>query len=175
MDFSNADAAAIAVLRSINPRSIIENFEYCGLIYRIGNRYNYTIPRRGAQERDRSNASLDGIRLPFGAVEMGNYHTHGDYTVIGPWDPSVGYHRDRRARSPQELFPEATPFGTRMLPGDHFSSADIITANARAQGIPGYRAYLGTPSGVLYVYHLPNGTNQIVLYRGPRPVITANR
>ncbi|MCU0229120.1 MAG: DUF4329 domain-containing protein [Bryobacterales bacterium] len=174
MQFRTANEAAIHILRVINPRSIIENFEYAGLIYRTSQGYNYTIPHRGNTDWDRGNADLDWIRIPPNAVEVGHYHTHGDYTFRGPWDATLGCHHDRRARGTGELTREATPFGVRMFIGDYFSPVDLSTTRARGRGVSGYRAYLGTPSGVLYYWDPPNSPNQVVLARGVRPVIPAN-
>jgi hypothetical protein len=61
-----------------------------------------------------------------------------------------------------------------MLLGDSFSPVDLTTATERGRGVPGYRAYLGTPSGVLYYWDPPHGRNQVVLFRGTRPVIPAH-
>lgn len=174
MPFRTADEAASQILRVINPRSIIEDFEYAGLIYRTPQGFDYTIPRRGGTDWDRGNASLTGIQIPRNAVEVGNYHTHGDYTFNDHWDPVAGCSRSRRAVRPEERVLASTPFGTPMLLGDSFSAADLTTATERGRGVPGYRAYLGTPSGILYYWEPPHGRNQVVLFRGTRPVIPAH-
>lgn len=82
-------------------------------------------------------------------MEVGNYHTHGDYTFNDHVDLVAGCARSRRAVRPEERGLAATPFGIPMLLGDSFSPGDLTTPTERGRGVPGYRAYLGTPSGVL--------------------------
>ncbi|MEZ5426414.1 MAG: DUF4329 domain-containing protein [Pyrinomonadaceae bacterium] len=159
MSFATADQAAAHILKIINPRSIIENFEYAGFIYKTENGYDFTIPRRQIGDWSRSNTSLDSISIPANAVEVGFYHTHGEYQYNSTLIPG------------SEHGIEPTPFGIPMAPGDHFSNTDLITANNRGRGISGYRAYLGTPSGVIYYYDPPNDANQHFLCRHNRPVI----
>ncbi|MEZ5429040.1 MAG: hypothetical protein R2747_22530 [Pyrinomonadaceae bacterium] len=46
---------------------------------------------------------------------------------------------------------------------------DVLNDTGRR--IRGYRAYLGTPSGAIYYYDLPNDRNQHLLFRHNRPAI----
>lgn len=70
--FKVSDAAGIAAIRDINPRSIREGVEYAGRIYRNKDgTYSYTSPRKGTKA-----ASDPGQCLP-GTKNAGPYHTHG--------------------------------------------------------------------------------------------------
>ncbi|MEM7211468.1 MAG: DUF4329 domain-containing protein [Pseudomonadota bacterium] len=161
--YSTAEEAAIAALNLINPLSIKNNREYAGLIYRQPDgRYNYTQPRTQPGAWHQSNASLDGIKIPAGTVEVGNYHTHGDYTMPGHYDATLGRHLDRRRRPGERLYPQRTPFGTTMTQQEFFTDRDIATMNSRAQRNPEYRAYLGVPNGAIYALE-PGGKTQTTL------------
>lgn len=150
--YATADEAAIAVLNLINPVSIRENREYAGLIYRRPDGlYDYTRPRTQPGEWHRGNASLAGIEIPAGAVEVGCYHTHGDYTVMGAYDEDLQRHRDRRRRPGEQLYSRPTPFGVPMTQEEFFSAPDVATINARGRGNPDYRGYLGAPNGAIYM------------------------
>lgn len=171
--YATADEAAIAVLNLINPVSIRENREYAGLIYRLPNgRYDYTQPRTQPGEWHRGNASLEGITIPAGAVEVGCYHTHGDYTVLGAYDDDLGRHRDRRRRPGEQLYSRATPFGEPMTQEEFFSAPDVATINNRGRGNRDYRGYLGAPSGAIYM--MESGANRQTMLRKPT-VITVER
>lgn len=149
--YATADEAAIAVLNLINPISIRENREYAGLIYRRPDgRFDYTIPRTQPGDWHRSNASLAGIEIPPGTVEAGCYHTHGDYTILGPYDAQQRRHLDHRRRPGERIYPRRTPFGTVMTQEEFFSSPDVATINSRGRGNPDYRGYLAAPSGAIY-------------------------
>ena len=149
--YATADEAALAVLNLINPVSIRENREYAGLIYRRPDgRFDYTIPRTQPGDWHRSNASLAGIEIPPGTVEAGCYHTHGDYTMPGPYDQTLRRHLDRRRRPGEQLYSRRTPFGTVRTQEEFFSSPDVATINERGRGNPDYRGYLGVPNGAIY-------------------------
>jgi RHS repeat-associated protein len=68
---SRRDAGS-AALRDINGRSIRENREYAGIIYKNSDgTYSYTPPRKGDEHK-----SNTGI-APIGNEVVGDYHTHG--------------------------------------------------------------------------------------------------
>jgi hypothetical protein len=71
--FSTPDAAAIAALVEINPVSIAINREFAGSIYKSGQNFGFTRPKRG-NERD----SDPDVPVPAGSKAVGNYHTHGN-------------------------------------------------------------------------------------------------
>ena len=48
--FATADAAAKAALKKANPKSIKDNLEYSGLIYKKDGKYYYTGPKQGTDQ-----------------------------------------------------------------------------------------------------------------------------
>ena len=139
--FTTQDQAAKAALNLANPLSVAENREYAGLIYREPNgRYNYTLPLRG----DATGSHPWSAPLPPGAVEVGWYHTHGDYSLS---DPSVG---------PAMATPGVRRTSSPMQDGfnsDNFAPMDVDLA----EQVPNSKAYLGTPSGQFKVYNPSTG------------------
>lgn len=147
--YTSADDAAIAALDEANPISIRQNLEYGGLIYRLRDgRYGYTRPQRGTIH----GFSLSTVHLPTGTTEVGNYHTHGDYSQPNLTRP--GYHRVR---------PHQDTTGSLYFSGD-----DVLVARKRAR-IRSYRAYLGRPDGE-YLFYEP-GTNNYGKLPKRRPVL----
>ncbi len=72
--YSSADAAAEQAIQDVNERSINENREYAGRIYRNPDgTHSYTNPRRGTND-----SSYPG-ETPRGKKNEGYYHTHGAY------------------------------------------------------------------------------------------------
>jgi len=76
--FSSADSAARAALIRYNSKSIRDNLEYGGLIYKGKNgKYDFTKATRG---------DLDGVdpwsgkKLPRTVKKTGYWHTHGNYS-----------------------------------------------------------------------------------------------
>lgn len=74
--------------------------------------------------------------VPEGTTRVGDYHTHGDYSVLDPVTREVVRTSD----------PERDDFNS-----DYFSSGDRASQDARTGLYPGMRFYLGTPlaSGAL--------------------------
>lgn len=172
--YATADDAAIAVLNLINPVSIQKNHEFAGLIYRRPDGlFDYTQPRTQPGEWHRGNASLAGIEIPPGTVEVGCYHTHGDYTVLGPYDAQQRRHLDRRRRPGERLYSRRTPFGETMTQEEFFSAPDVATINSRGSGIPGYRGYLGTPGGAIFA--LEPGASQQTRLQKPTLIKVSRR
>jgi hypothetical protein len=70
-----------AALSEANPQSIKENTEYGGLVCKNKDgTYGYTKPEKGTGTRFDPSA----VTVPPGTTVVGNYHTHGDYSVVGP-------------------------------------------------------------------------------------------
>lgn len=139
---SEQDHAGRLALAGANPRSIRENLEYGGLIYELpSGRYSYTRPLPGTDQG--FNPSSARSTVPPGAIVVGDYHTHGDYSVF---DPVTG-------RAIRTGDPARDAFNS-----DNFSSADLAGIAADAAGAPNYRGYLGTPSGALKAYDPSTGT-----------------
>ena len=132
--YATQDEAARAALNSANPRSIAENREYSGMIYRgADGQYYATDP----QAAGLSGATLPVNLIPAGATETGFYHTHGNYSLADG---------------------TATDAAHDEFDSEHFSQTDIDTANARGAGNPDYRSYLATPSGGQQVHNPSTGT-----------------
>jgi hypothetical protein len=67
---------------------------------------------------------------------VGEYHTHGDYSRI-----------DSKGNITRVSNPKLD-----NLNSDRFSSGDKSDIRKEAKSNPGYRGYLGTPSGRFWVY-----------------------
>ena len=129
--YTTQDAAAKAVLSGLNPKSIKENTEYAGLIYKDSNGlFHYTNPNGG-----NGDSSPVGS-IPKGTTEYGDYHTHGDYATPGP-----------------DGKPVRTDAAHDRYNSDHFSSVDKQQNRDSARSNPAFRGYLGTPSGALLIYN----------------------
>ena len=77
--YETQDAAARAALSEANPISIRDNLEYGGLIYRDDSgRYAYTGPIRGSEQ----GVNPFNAPIPEGTMLVGDYHTHGDYSIF---------------------------------------------------------------------------------------------
>lgn len=139
--FATQDAAARAALTSANPQSISANREYGGVIYRdTSGQYYYTGPVQGsAAGFDPSSAPA-----PSGTQVVGDYHTHGDYSMQDPVTKVI-----TRTSDPAR----------DNLGSDNFSREDKIGIAHDGAGNPAYRGYLGTPSGTFRRYNPATGQN----------------
>jgi RHS repeat-associated protein len=140
--YSAQDSAAVAALEEANPQSIADNLEYGGLIYEEGGDYHFTEPQRGTPTG--YNTSSARPLVPKTGTIVGDYHTHGDYSH------QVGGNVVR------------TTAAMDAFNSNNFSAADIRGITADAVGIPSYRGYLGTPSGVFRAYD-PHAGHQYVI------------
>jgi len=129
--FSSADAAAKAALLRYNDKSIRDNREYGGLIYKTPNgRYDFTRASKG---------DMDGVnpwefgegRIPKCAEEAGYWHTHGSYS-------------DRNGNP--------TTKNKDAFNSDNFSQRDRDVGDMMGQGKAEYKGYVGTPSGAFKGY-----------------------
>ena len=132
--FSSADSAARAALIRYNSKSIRDNLEYGGLIYKGKNgKYDFTKATRG---------DLDGVdpwsgkKIAKNCEETGYWHTHGNYS--------------RRDGTP-------TTKENDYFNSNDFSPDDKNAAKISGQGKTEYRGYVGTPSGVFKGYNSKNG------------------
>ena len=127
--------AAKAALANANPASIAANLEYGGLIYRDDStgKYHYSGPVIG----DDQGVSPYDAGHPAGTTVVGYYHTHGDYSTVGPSGKAI-----------RTSDPTADRFNS-----DHFSDTDKDIADRRVSGNADYRAYLGTPGGDFLEYN----------------------
>lgn len=118
----------MAVLRIVNPKSKRENLEYGGLIYKDAKGYyHYTGP---ISAKNPKGVNPWDAPIPADATEVGNYHTHGDYSVGNPKTNEV----TGRARTKAE----------DCFDSDNFSENDHKNDNKRC--------YLATPGGRIWVH-----------------------
>ncbi|OFJ48201.1 hypothetical protein BA896_003595 [Janthinobacterium lividum] len=132
--FSSADSAARAALIRYNSKSIRDNLEYGGLIYKGKNgKYDFTRATRG--DNDGVNP-WEGNKIAKNCEESGYWHTHGNYSTENgtPTTKEKDYYDS-----------------------NNFSRADIDIAKSKGIGKFEYRGYLGTPSGALKGYNSKNG------------------
>ena len=148
IELTEQDKKAIEALDNINAKSIKDNKEYGGYIYKLDGEYSYTVQNDGTG----ASLSLDASLVPDGAIIVGDYHTHGDYS-------SYNYETNTVIGTGNKA--------TDVFNSDNFSTGkggDIlgIRASAPAGGI--YRGYLGTPSGVYKAYN-PYTDSQYIIKR----------
>jgi uncharacterized Zn-binding protein involved in type VI secretion len=137
--FKSSDAAAKAALKEANPKSIKANKEYGGLIYKKADgTYGYTKPAAGTGD----SFNPHKISTPPGTTVVGDYHTHGDYSVEGKDGNPV------RTSNPKK----------DDYNSDNFSDDDILGITDDAKGKSEYRGYLGTPSGTFKVFDPATGS-----------------
>lgn len=139
--YSTANEAAKAALEFINPKSIKENREYAGYIYRDKHgRYHYTGPAHGTDQE----SSPSDARAPKNSTIVGNYHTHGNYSLLGPDGRAVATGDPHRDDFNSDHF-------SRGAQGDTGEIADMAKTH------PGFLGYLGTPSGKFLIYDPATG------------------
>ncbi|MGK5077794.1 RHS repeat-associated core domain-containing protein [Janthinobacterium sp. HLX7-2] len=132
--FSSADSAARAALTRYNPKSIRDNLEYGGLIYKGRNgKYDFTKAMRG--DTDGVNP-WNGKGVAKNCEERGYWHTHGNYS--------------KKDGTP--TIKENDYFNSNV-----FSPADKNIAKSSGQGKVEYRGYVGTPSGEFKGYDSKTG------------------
>jgi hypothetical protein len=132
--FKTQDEAAMAALLNANPQSIKDNAEYGGLIYLGADGfYYYTCPIKC----DGDTVEPKDAPAPPGGSVVGDYHTHGDYSI----------------KDPITAKPVATGDPARDdYDSDNFSVGDKQGIAMEGKGIPAYAGYLGTPSGTFRKY-----------------------
>lgn len=135
-------------MKSINRKSISENKEYAGQIYKNPDgTYGYTDPVQGTGDESHPSSSP----TPSGTDVVGNYHTHGDYSVLT--DQGL-----TRASS----VPGAGDPATIDAEADNFSNGDLQQYQQMNQRYPGFTGYLGTPSGNMRSFDPTTGKNSII-------------
>jgi hypothetical protein len=142
--FDSADAAAKSVLAVANPQSKRDNLEYAGLIYRgTDGKYYSTGPVKGTDQ----GANPSKAPAPPGTQVVGDYHTHGDYSTKNRATGAAVRTND----------PSKDEFNS-----DNFSTTDKRGIARDGQGIPGYKGYLGTPSGTFRKYDPATGSDTVL-------------
>jgi len=127
---STPEEAAHWALTNYDPLSIQKNKEYAGKLYRDsdGNFYfTDSKPQKGASSNTGS--------VPSGTTEVGDWHTHGDYSIKFLW-------MYLRTHNPQR----------DCCDSDHFSPDDKSGNRDSLRIYPDYKGYLGTPSGNFLIY-----------------------
>jgi hypothetical protein len=154
--FDTPDAAARDALNRANPRSVADNLEYGGLVVKDlqTGRYSATAPRVGTGD------SFDpySVRTPGRTQQAGDYHTHGDYSVQGPGG------QPQRTGNP----------ALDDYNSDRFSRGDTDGIRADGRNRPGYKGYLGTPSGDYRSFDPASGSD-VVMGRQPGTLATTAR
>jgi len=143
--FDTMREAAIHVLNFINPISIEFNIEFGGYIYRDSNdgKYYATIPVYGNQNE----VTLNRSRVPEDAAIVGDYHTHGDYSLFLTENFSL-----RTGISFLDSFNSNDFSGTHSEYGDRYFIASRSLYLAYGEDAFNYHGYLGTPSGFFLEY-----------------------
>jgi hypothetical protein len=140
--FSSADKAALNILKTTNPKSIRNNKEYAGMICKkevpsekcskgslTCNKTVFfaTEPKKGTL----AGASPSESPCPPDSTPVGDYHTHGDYSLTD----------GIRATAATDAYDSL-----------HFSVTDILDNDAS-----GLTGYLGTPNGTFLKYEPSTG------------------
>ena len=149
LSLSAQDAKAVEALDIANPLSIKDNLEYGGYIYRKPDgSYGYTAPLKGTSKGFQPSSAAHLV--PSGAVIVGDYHTHGDYSI---YNLKTG----AAIRSSNPL--------NDQFNSDYFSKGDYRGISIDARRSPDYRGYLGTPSGVFRAFnpHAPKGKQEYII------------
>tara|TARA_R110002126_G_scaffold212488_1_gene359097 strand:- start:2430 stop:6413 length:3984 start_codon:yes stop_codon:yes gene_type:complete len=133
--FKSSDEAALHIMKIANPLSKRDNLEYGGLIFKdAGGMYGFTGPIIG--DEDGVNPFNGSAAVPENTVEVGYWHTHGEYSVFDENDNIV-----------RTGDPSLDDFNS-----DHFSVPDIDIANARGNVSTEYKGYVGTPGEIYRGY-----------------------
>ena len=99
------------------------------MIYSKGGKFYATIPVAGTGRTFKPILALP--QVPSGAKIVGDYHTHGDYSIEGKKGSVI------RTSDPLR----------DSFSSDEFSKEDIRISDLARLKYPCHRSYLGTPSG----------------------------
>ena len=147
-EFKTKEEAAKAALKSVNDKSIADNKEYAGQIYRNPDgTYGYTDPVQGTGDESHPSSSP----VPDGTDVAGNYHTHGDYSVM-----------TEQGVTRASTLPGITNPASFDAEADNFSPADVLQYQQLGKQYSGFTGYLGTPSGNMRAFDTTNGQSSIV-------------
>lgn len=139
--YATQDEAARAALNLANPQSVQANLEYGGMIYRdpVSGKYGFTGPAQGTA----AGFNPSQAPIPAGTTPAGDYHCHADYSQPGPGGTAI------RTSDP----------ANDGYNSDNFSGTDYNGIANDATGNPGYKGYLGTPSGTFRQYDPATGSD----------------
>ncbi len=166
--YRTAGEAAFTALERIVPKSVAENTEYGGLIYRQGGRYFATEAVSGTEGN--VNVWEAQSMVPEGATIVGDYHTHPG-TVEG--------------YSQHEWFRNGETFSGTDEPYMHSDSRALVSNSVREQsdyweakgdlarrGVDAkvFTSFLSTPSGRFGIYNVKADR---IFYFSPTPRLLA--
>ncbi|MFC4159052.1 RHS repeat-associated core domain-containing protein [Chitinimonas lacunae] len=138
------DSAAQKVLQTANKKSIKLNKEYGGLIYKIKGKFYATVPIPGTERSFRP--KLAEKLIPKNAKIVGDYHTHGDYSIEG--------------KTPGSVIRTSNP-NRDDFDSNNFPLSDKKITLAASLKYPCHRSYLGTPSGQFKVFSIQEGERNL--------------
>ncbi len=149
--FNTSDEAALYIMKLANPMSKRDNLEYGGLIFKDSTgKYGYTGPIIGTE--DGVNPFDGSAKVPDDSLEVGYWHTHGEYSAFDQYDNIV-----------RTGDPSLDDFNS-----DHFSSQDLNVADYKGRSSEEYKGYVGTP-GNIYRGYDAKSKKQYVLDK-PAPI-----
>lgn len=133
--FNTSDEAALYIMKLANPMSKRDNLEYGGLIFKDATgKYGYTGPIVGTE--DGVNPFDGSAKVPDDSLEVGYWHTHGEYSAFDQYDNIV-----------RTGDPSLDDFNS-----DHFSSQDLNVADYKGKSSEEYKGYVGTPGNIYRGY-----------------------
>ncbi|WP_440590657.1 RHS repeat-associated core domain-containing protein [Rheinheimera fenheensis] len=133
--FNTSDEAALYIMKLANPMSKRDNLEYGGLIFKDATgKYGYTGPIVGTE--DGVNPFDGSAKVPDDSLEVGYWHTHGEYSAFDQYDNIV-----------RTADPSLDDFNS-----DHFSSQDLNVADYKGKSSEEYKGYVGTPGNIYRGY-----------------------
>ncbi|MBC3874909.1 DUF4329 domain-containing protein [Undibacterium sp. LX15W] len=142
--FKTARAAAIDVIKTINPQSKKENKEYGGKIYKDKDgSYKATKPVTHAEGGFQPSA----VNVPKDAKAVGDFHTHGEYSI-----------KDKKTG---EVTVTADPKRDNR-DSDNFSDKDKAGIWNDSGNNSEYKGYLGTPSGKIREFDPSTGQDKVI-------------
>ncbi|OXJ08248.1 hypothetical protein CFB39_32155 [Burkholderia sp. AU6039] len=124
-------------------KSVRMNKEFGGPIHQKAGRYFATIPEPGTGCTFLPALALP--QVPKGATIVGDYHTHGDYSVQNMNGEIV-----RTSNLARDDFDS-----------DNFSVKDNLLTLAATAKNKCHRSYLGTPSGKIKVFTVAGGSREL--------------
>jgi RHS repeat-associated protein len=149
--YATPDEAAYAALKAWNPISKIAIKELAGQIYRNEfGRYNYSGPVIGNASHSDPSLAI----CPPGSVIVGDWHTHGDFAVL---DVNKVIRKHLVLKDDSDLPVVRSDEAHEQFTSGYFSWKDMLLSWAHGRHQPGYKSYLGTPSGTFLVYDTDSG------------------
>ncbi len=149
--YIRADAAAADAMADANPKSIADNKEYGGLICKdSNNNYQATKPTTG------TGTSFDyrALSCPTGTENVGDYHTHGNYSLAGVSGPVATGDPARDDYNSDNMSQADIRTTVQDAVRRHVDAVTSYVKNpvGKPDFKQDYKSYLATPSGTFKVY-----------------------